>query len=690
MATEEKPKNTKELEATMKEKAALKFVQEFAKQSKKFTAPYFKKFNILWAEYLNSRCGKPSGGQRANLRLPIAFNVIEKSTPPIVDAFLGDKPYLFALGRTEEDVDYEQDITDTLTWQMDQMKFPLSFITFMKTTGIFGTAIGKIPWRYQTKLRYRKKDVMHPTLDIKIGESKEAYEDVVYDGPAFENVNILDFFPDWASTNPGDIDSMRGCIHRVWRTMDDLELKEKKKNKDGSESGIYTNLDKLRVSLKEKGDNAWANAVDGPAEPDYSSKYGALGQPNGIKEANKFQVWEYWGLFKPPGQKNFMEYTIAVANGDTLIRCDINRFDGQFKPFIGNVCYPVPGEFYGIGDLEPILSLAREMTAMRNARLDQANMAVNRMWIVDRTAGINLRSLYSRGGGVILSNDINGIKALEVPEVPGSGYKETAEIGYDIQDSTTQIDASRGGSNLGSGFGKTATGISFLQNQTSGRLGLRVRITNELLFANLGEKMMMLNRQFLEDDVLIRIKPDMKENPFRRVPLDAFSRKYDYTASGAIERLSHKEQQLNFQNNIVPYLKMVESVRPGTAKLSDITEIYLKLFDIRNPKTLVNDEETQQKIAQAKAQQEMQMEMMKADANAKSQAGAQSMLIDQKTKGDFILQNEKTKGKMAENEQKAAHNMIADEQEVDSKTANEVVKGVVKLFQPKGAKSNGK
>lgn len=70
------------------------------------------------------------------------------------------------------------------------------------------------------------------------------------------------------------------------------------------------------------------------------------------------------------------------------------------------------------------------------------------MWIVDRTANINVRNLYSRSGGIVLSNDINGIKPLDVLEVPGSGYREIQQIDFDIQNASAQINASQGASNV--------------------------------------------------------------------------------------------------------------------------------------------------------------------------------------------------------------------------------------------------
>ena len=116
------------------------------------------------------------------------------------------------------------------------------------------------------------------------------------------------------------------------------------------------------------------------------------GIPEDIKRKNDIELHEYWGLFDLKGDGNLQECVLTVANNKVCIRAELNPLDKRFKPFVAAVDYPVEGEFYGLGELEPIWSLLKEATALRNARLDNVNQATNRMWIVDRASGINVRN----------------------------------------------------------------------------------------------------------------------------------------------------------------------------------------------------------------------------------------------------------------------------------------------------------
>ncbi len=639
-----------------KEERARETVCNFMHNSRKYTEPYFKKADMIWKEYLNSRNEKLSPLQRANLKLPYAWTIVETFVPQIVEAFLGEKPYVAVEGRGVEDIQFEELLGKFLTYQLDEMDFFEKFVCFVKDLLIFGTAVAKTPWRFEDKTEYESAlQIDTTTGDLKRVKTK--VKKTVYDNPDFDPIQFWDFFPDWAASRPGDVNSMRGCVHRVWRTMTELEAKERKVNPDGTKSGIYTNLDKLRLNLSDKGYDAWAKK-DEPKDPkgekDYYNRDRALGLAENVKRKNKIEVWEYWGLFDVTGKGDFEEYVIAVANGDIAIRCDVNPYDGKFKPFVGGVNYPIPGEFYGVGDIEPVRSLIREGTALRNARLDQANMAVNRMWIVDRTAGINVRNLYSRSGGIILSNGIDGIKALEAPEVPGSSYREIQQLDFDIQNASAQINASQGASNVGRAFGRTATGVSFLQNYTASRITLKVRMIENLVMKKFGQNLLKLDRQFLTEDQWVRVMGD-EQNPFKILPLDAFSGKYDFSTNGAIDRLNQKERQMNLQQNVLPFVQWYEQVRPGGIKIEDLAVQYFREFYFRDPAKLMNPPEQQQQFQQQMQQQATQQEMMLAEHNANSQAQAQAQLA------------------MVQNQADAQR----DESKFEQDIAKEVVKGVV-------------
>src|SRR5690606_9129781 len=91
------------------------------------------------------------------------------------------------------------------------------------------------------------------------------------------------------------------------------------------------------------------------------------------------------------------------------------------KPFVAIVDTPVPNEFWGIGTVEAIADLQEELNSWRNLRMDNAKLAVHRMFAASRFANINPRALKWRPGGVIWGDDLQDvskvIKVIDVPDI---------------------------------------------------------------------------------------------------------------------------------------------------------------------------------------------------------------------------------------------------------------------------------
>lgn len=619
----------------------LTYIQKFIRDSWEFR----RKYETLWVrylgEYLNSRNVKSNPLQRANLKLPYAFTTIETFVPQIVDTFLSEKPYITIEPFGAEDVKAAEAIGDFFTYQLDRMEFFKEFVPFIKNVLIYGTGIAKTTWSVKTK---QISEVYYETDQITGIQSsnKRDANQVIYDGPRFDNIDILDFFSDPGCAKAGDIQSMRGCVHRVYRTFDELKALEKK---DGV--GIYSNLNKLKDGMTEYGSNAWTNMNRGEDSWARDRKEMLNHQDPGLKNKGKIELWEYWGTIPNNDESpetNGKEYVITVANGDTIIRHDENPFDAKFKPFLACPNYIVPNEFYGIGEIEIVYSLIKEATALRNARLDQANQAVNRMWIVDRGSGINLRNLYSRSGGIVLTNDMNGIRELPAEEVPGSSYKEISQIDYDIQNATSQINASQGASNLGRAFGSTAKGVDYLKSFSSSRLSLKVKQIERWVMESFGKTLLLLNRQFTKTDQWVKLFNN-EDDPFITISPNIFLNDYDFFATGAMERLNKEQKQQILQNNIIPFLQVVEQAQPNTINMDAVVKRFFKDFDYKNVSDFINPTDVRQQLTmqQQQSQQQAQAEQQRMQIEGQAQIAE----IEQNAKAQRDQMNLAGKGHLA-------------------------------------------
>lgn len=615
----------------------LEYVQNFIKKSQQFRRNYEAMWVRYLGEYLNTRSVKANALQRANLKLPYAFTTIENLIPQLVDVFLSEKPYISYEGVGPEDEQNAQNLSAYATYQLDRMKFFKQFVPFLKNMFIYGTAIAKTPWVTNTREVVRTV----PGYDeAGLPEYKKVPSiEIEFDGPKFENIDIFDFFPDPGCSQPGDIQSMSGCVYRVFRTFEQIKKLEKK---DGR--GIYENLDELKRSVYgTDGDklntNAWQNMTKVDDSWYITQKEYLNRQEPGTKNAGKIELWEYWGLYGEGDNKK--EYVITIANGDTVIRYQENPYDYKFKPFVSCIDYVVPGEFYGLGEIEVIYSLIKEATSLRNARLDQANLAVNNMWIVDRNAGINLRNLYSRSGGVILTNDMNGIRELRTSDPALSSYKDVQAIEYDMQNATSQMNAAQASAGVGRAFATTSKGVQFIESYTSNRVKMKAREIECWLMEEYGKILLMLNRQFVRQDQWVKLYNN-EDNPYVKISPEVFWYDYDFKPVAAMERLNKQQRQYNLQNNIIPFLRTVESAQPYSIRMDNLVKRYFQEFDYRNVNELVNTQEERERLMQQAQQSQQQNVLQQIEAEKQKDLELQQQEIEGKIIRDKISSETKS------------------------------------------------
>jgi hypothetical protein len=270
------------------------------------------------------------------------------------------------------------------------------------------------------------------------------------------------------------------------------------------------------------------------------------------------------------------------------------------------------GEFYGIPELIAIRGLIKEATALRNARLDQTNLAVNRMWIVDRSAGIKNKNLYTRPGGIVFTNDMNGIRELPPPEVPASSYREIQEINTEIQ-ATTGMPNSPGISDAGRVFGRSATGASLVQSFAGARVGMKARLMAECLWKPLASIMFNINRQYVTDEKWVRVSDPNRavENPFSVLPPDAFYSNYDFDIVTTFE--FGADQEFQKLQQLTQLLQVAEGSQPGITKWDVLMEDLARtLVGPKSKKFMRSEEELMQMQLTKLAGEQMSNQMIGA------------------------------------------------------------------------------
>lgn len=379
----------------------------------------------------------------------------------------------------------------------------------------YGTSFVKLYMDQKTK-----KELSTSTeRDEETGELVEYEEEVEISSlPSFEFVDIFQIDVD---PRYGSIEAAPGIVHTDEQgTYMDLRRDAEELN--------YFNLDKLKemsalaAAAQATGDHTAQQKLttrDIPSEMG-SSQHGEQKENEGGIDLHSLTVREYWGRFSPTGEiDDEEEYVITTVNDTVVIRCERNPFatdDNQdgLRPFEYCVDHDVPGELYGIGEIEPTETLQIAMNKVRNHRLDNVDLVLNRMWKYDRNAGINPKHLRSFPGNTIPMDDVNGLQPVDTPDVTASSYAEEDRLDRDFERATSNIDdAAASGA---SGFTDTATGIRQRDKDRSVRVQLKIENFEDAL-ARIARKMLLMIYATEGDSYVIRRRDEQGEIKFTEI-----------------------------------------------------------------------------------------------------------------------------------------------------------------------------
>lgn len=335
-------------------------------------------------------------------------------------------------------------------------------------------------------------------------EKEEIIEEDVFENilPDIYTVDVFDFL---IHPLEESLDTAYGIIHHA----DEKSLNE-------FDEDTYFNLDKL----KQYGESGISSEV-----PEKISKDNHIAQ-DAAKKINKksFSIDEYWGKFSLTGEpEDEKEYIITVANNKDLVRFEENEWIDPagcyVRPFVAMHDQPVPGEYYAIGEAEPLISLQEEVNHIRNTRVDFNNSTLYPEWIVRKGSGINPFQLVHRPNNIILADNPQDLQPVQKPQIPQSSYQEEEIMNRDIQDVSSTTNYAQPGAT--SAYTDTVSGASMRTQETSTRMRLKIEYLDDAV-AELGRKILLIASYEIQDDISIPHKG--KEDAFINIYKDAFKR----------------------------------------------------------------------------------------------------------------------------------------------------------------------
>lgn len=344
-------------------------------------------------------------------------------------------------------------------------------VAWIKNALIYGTGVAKLYWKSTTKevTSYEYGEDGLPLVDENEEFITHTEEITDFDDPTLEVVNLYDFFLDPEAT---DIQNAEWVIHRYFKSLAELE-----------EAGYYKNLKKLKRYVDSKIEKS----------PEETSRHElAFGYRGDHDETvDKIEIWEMWDR----------DGLTVMAAGEVVIREQANPFWHGKKPFISLRDSIIPHEFYGKGEIEPVIKLQHALNTVQNQIIDNRTQVLMNMWKITGENVDESELIYRPNGVVHLSNESEKVDPIVPPDLTGNAQKDLSLIKSDIQQALGIYDYTKGNE---SGANKTATGISLIQEAANARFSHKIQLLEEAI-KEVGEMVLALYQQYITEERVIRI-----------------------------------------------------------------------------------------------------------------------------------------------------------------------------------------
>lgn len=424
---------------------------------------------------------------RARVFIPATFQVIEAAVPKMMTLVFGSDDFFDVVATDPKKQPFADIVKQLLRYQLMKADFFLKFLDFVKQLMMYGTSYFYVYWKVVRKWVWKRTAVRGPKTfmgitvkkDAILGWKEEKVFEKVESRPEIEVLDVLDVYPDPEAKMEKDA---RAIWVRSW--MDIEEVKE-------LGAGPYPVFDPVNVKRIECG-------TEKTLQESRQVRNSMRGLSTGYVDKNQVEILTRWGLCDLDGDGIREETLIVIANRKYLLRAMPNPFHHQRRPIIRSVLFPVPLEWFGVGLIEPIIPLQHELNTVRRQRLDNVNIIINRMWKVQAYADIDLETLVSSPNGVILTDDMNAIEAMETENVTQAAYLEAQSIQTDIENTTTP--KSLQGTPESGRLGRTASGAQLIIGQALEKFGTAAKMVEENCIKRTLRMIYDLDRQFLDDD----------------------------------------------------------------------------------------------------------------------------------------------------------------------------------------------
>ena len=544
--------NSKKYMPTEKERKLVEWVYSKFKQAYAAKAPLMDK----WKEYMSAYKGtyfqnKNLPDYKSNEISNHVFSTIETIRPIMTD----NNPKFLAVPSTPQGMEFSVDVQTALDYEWDREKMSLKLPAQLIPMLVYGNAIWFVQW------------------DGKDGE---------YGNISIKPVDPFNIFPDPLAES---IDNSEFLVYATYR-----------------------NANQIKQQFPEK-----ASAIEGSRIT--MSELVAERDNNDTQDANQVLILEMWcrdwvTMDESVEGKKQLKYPkgrviTCLPELGILLSDKKNPYkDGKF-PFVLMKNYDIPFEFWGVGEVEQVMSPQHYVNELTNQIIDNAKNTANMQWIIDKNSGIGQGKLTNRPGLVIRKTPGSEVRRDTPPAMPSYVREQIEVLKKDIQDISGVFDSLKGEQQ---GSVTAASAILALQEASQARIRLKIKLM-EASLSELAQIVYSRMQQFWKLDRWVRVT-DVEGNPsFREIGAQVLSNDYDLKVMAGSTMPVNRNAMLDLmirlaQTNgedglpLVDRKAVLEFLPTGDKKA--ITDRFAEL------------QAQQQQAQQEQLQQEQQMQMQQA------------------------------------------------------------------------------
>src|SRR5690606_10649425 len=289
------------------------------------------------------------------------------------------------------------------------------------------------------------------------------------------------------------------------------------------------------------------------------------------------------------------------------------------KPYVMASYEPLPNELYGLSAVQIIADLSDELNTLRNQRIDNVSLVLNRMWKKRRSAEVDESELVSRPGGGIELDNLDDLVPLETPDVTASSYHEEVVVKQDMESALGTTAIVRGADPARR---ETATEIMQKNANAGIKFEVKIMLYQQLGLERLAYLMDMNNQQFIDTERLVKLFGSENAWDWYLAKPGEIIGEHEYRPAGSnVDPAANREVR---RQQLTEMLQAVHALNMPYFDRYKLARLWAESYDLRNVDAIMIPEQVyrQQELMQQLMTQQALMTQMKPSAGAPGLAAA--------------------------------------------------------------------